>query len=112
MRTTPTSVLLSEAGEPPLFQLLRERAAAGRLRLLPSRIGLFSSYLSVLGLVDGRHRTRRPSSFDVPWGELSFGVDLDLDWVPGRGSSAAGGTPSALSDSRLDTSPGFIFTDF
>ena len=98
LRVTPTSVLLSEAEEPPLslrrsllssrfilrnfswrgspliprIQLLRDRVAAGRLRLRSSRCGLFSSYLSVLGLVEGRHRTRRPSFFDVPWRELSF----------------------------------------
>ena len=92
MRTTPTSVLLSEAGEPPLslrrsllsgrfilrnfswrgspliprLQLLRERVAAGRLRLLPSRCVLLTSYLSVLGLVEGHYQSRRASFFDVP----------------------------------------------
>ena len=101
MRTTPTSVLLSQAGEPPLslsrsllsgrfilrnfawggggggspliprLQLLRERVAAGRLRLLPYRCGLLTSYLSVLGLVEGRHRSRRASFFDVPWRDRS-----------------------------------------
>ena len=99
MRSNPTSVLLSEAGEPPLslrrsllssrfvirnfswwgnpllprLQLLSERIAAGRLRLLPSRCGLLASYLGVLGLVERRYRSRRPSFFDVPWSELTLG---------------------------------------
>ena len=71
MRTIPTSMLLSEAGEPPLslhrsllsnrfilrnfswrrnpllprLQLLCEKVAAKRLRLLPSRCGLLTSYV-------------------------------------------------------------------
>ena len=83
MRTTPTSVLHSEVGEPPLslrrsllsvrfiqrnfywrespliprLQLLCKRVAASRLCLLPSRCGLLASYLSVLGLNEGRHRS-------------------------------------------------------
>ena len=84
--------LLSEASEPPLFlrrsllssrfvlrnfswrgnpllprlQLLRERISARRLRLLPSRCGLLASYLCVLGLVEGRHRSRSKVSFQDP----------------------------------------------
>ena len=104
MRSTPTSVLLSEAGEPPPFlrrsllssrfflrnfswwgnpllprlQLLSERIAAGRLRLLPSKCGLLASYLGVPGLVEGRHRSRRASFSDVPWSELTLAVDVTV----------------------------------
>ena len=107
MRSTPTSVLLSEAGEPPLslrrsllssrfvlrnyswwgnpllprLRLLSERIAAGRLRLLPSRCALLASYLGVLGLVEGRYRSRRASFFDVPWIELTLAVDVNVDGI-------------------------------
>ena len=93
MRTNLISVLLSEAGEPPLslrrsllskrfilrnfscrgnpllprLQLLRERVAAKRLRLLPSMCGLLTSYVCMLGLVDGRYRSCRISFFDVKY---------------------------------------------
>ena len=92
MQTTLTSVLLFEAAESPLslrrslltgqfilrnfswrgspliliVQLLCERDAARRLRLLPSRCGLLASYLNVLGLVEGRHRSRRASFLLFP----------------------------------------------
>ena len=93
IRTTPTSALLSEAGDPPLslrrsllsgrfllrkfswwrnpliprVQLLWETVGTKRLRLLPSKCGLLASYMCVLGLTDGRHRSRRAWFFDVPW---------------------------------------------
>ena len=72
---------------------------------------MFSSYLSVLGLVEGRHRTRRPSFFDVPWRELSFEADLTVDQVPVPGSPAACGTPPDLTGLLRDTSSRPISTD-
>ena len=130
MRSTATSVLLSEAGEPPLFlrrallssrfvlrnyswwgnpllprlQLLSERIAARRLRLLPSRCGLLASYLGVLGLVEGRHRSGRASFFDVPWSELTLAVDVSVDRASVTESSDASGVKGELLGS-LSRSP-------
>ena len=135
MRTTPTSVLLSEAGESPLslrrsllsgrfilrnfswmgspliprLQLLRERSAAGGLRSLPSRCGLLVSYLSVLGLAEGRFQSRWASFSDVPWRELYFEVGLSVDQVLDGGSSAAGGAASDSLGLPWDPSSLLIF---
>ena len=137
MRTIPTSVLLSEAGEPPLplrrsllsgrfilrnfflrgsplipkLQLLHERVAAGRLRLLPSRCGLLTSYLSVLGVVEGRHRSRRASFFDVPWRELSFEVGLTVDRLFDHRPSVTAGAMSDSPGLPWNISSRLIFTD-
>ena len=35
----------------------------------------------MLGLVEGRYRSRRASFFDVPWSELTLVVDVNVDGV-------------------------------
>ena len=121
MRSTPVSILLSEANEPPLglrrsllggrfilrhmswrdsplivrLRLLSERARLRGCRLNPERCGLLTAYEGARGVGEFCFRSVRPRYFDYGWGEIAGPVLLDFEiGREVRGSEA----PSAMFD--------------